>query len=215
MTSDKTAALHDALLRLGPDYDDADWARYDVIPEVKSASDALILSMIRPYDAPEVNLDDPEAWVSIHAWRIAARRRLPALIEPMLRVVDHPDDNQASSQFPKVCGIVGPVAIDGLGSILSDRQRSDMQRILAAQGLEAIARQSGPTDRHRSIARLTRQVENGDTDDRAVSGEAARMLIALNAVSVRQIVLAAYQAGRLTLGLPGEHELKRVFGDPE
>lgn len=215
MTKNESASLHDALIRLGPDYEHADWARYDAIADVTSAPDAAVIALIRPYAVAEVNLDEPEAWVPIHAWRIAACRRLLALIEPMLRVADHPDDNRAYSEFPNVSSMLGPAAIDILGNILMDRQRSDVQRVLAAQGLEAIAKQSSQQNKDRSIGALTRQIENRGSVDGYVNAFAARALIALKAISAREIVLAAYRDGRISLGLPDEEELKRVFGNPD
>jgi hypothetical protein len=210
---DGASTIRAALLQMGPVVNQEDWSAYDRNPELQAASDADILALIEPYPASEVNLDDAVNWVPVRGWRIAAVRGLAACLDPMLAVADHPDDHLASLEFPAVAERIGEKAAAPLLLVLADENRSTTQRQLAASALGAVACRGGPTVRENCISALSRQVEFGPVQDAEINGAAAQALIALKAISARDVLFRAFRAGRVNLGVAGAEELEAAFGD--
>lgn len=206
--------LRKALLRLGPDYEREDWETQMKVPEVAAATDRAVLGLVKPYAEAEVDLDDPANWLPVRAWRIAALRRLPRLLEPMLAVADHDDDHLAFSEFPRVGALIGAGWIAPLSTILGERRRSDAQRMLAARGLGSIAKEAQPADRRRAVAALERQIAIGPAEEGEINAVAAEALIELEATEAKDTLFDAYLAGRVALGVVGIEAMERVFGKP-
>jgi hypothetical protein len=115
--------------------------------------------------------ESAEVWVPMHAWRALGQLRAESSIEPLLQLLDRlddEDDDWAQTDLPKAFGMIGPAAIPGLGSFITDAEHGEWARIAAGEGLVKIVKRF-PESRDRVVAILTEQLRHPDEEDRTVN----------------------------------------------
>lgn len=206
------ASIETELLQLIPPDGGFDHPVYrQLADQFASAHDvATLIGLVKPWPQDVVNFDEARSWLPVHAWRILARQRSLAVIDPLLEVADHPDDYLVFGEFAALAVSLGPRAVPELAKALNDPARSEIQRMLAARGLGAVARQFADA-REPAVSALQRQLENAVPGDGDIGAASAEALIDLHATEAGNIVRAAYAKGLINLGIGGSDRVDEAF----
>src|SRR5262249_12395177 len=148
------------LLTLGePKYPDdrADYAAKGIGPE--HVPDLIRMALDR--DLNEADVDSPEVWAPIHAWRALGHLRASEAGGPVLLRLDRRGaeyDEWISEEVPEVLGKIGPVALPALEDYLGKPEGEDSAPgWAAAEAVGHIAREF-PAARADCIGILTRRL---------------------------------------------------------
>ena len=161
---------------LGEEDSTASWKNYGAVLPPDEYDEAYLLSLL--CDPSFAEEPKPLSWVPLHAWRALAQLHSMAAIEPTLRLAEGDSYQQAYDDFEQLSAEIGEAAITPLTTILTDRLRPRVSRILAAQGLGAIARSASGATRANIVETLREQTRN-IRDAAAVNNAAAHALLAI------------------------------------
>ena len=198
--------------QLGEDHSTDRWRDYRAILPPEEYDETRLLKMLTDPGFPEAPEGSSLPWVPLHAWRALAQMRSVAAIEPVLHLAEGDYYQQAHDDFAKLSAEIGSAAIRPLATILSDHDRSEVSRTLAATGLGAIGHSLSGQARASIVDLLMEQIRGNDESDGWVNGAAAEALMTMEEHSVGSEVLKIYDEGRIQLGMIRSAALTRFFG---
>jgi len=92
-----------------------------------------LVRMALDEDLHGADLESPEVWAPLHAWRALGQLRAESAVEPLLQLLDRSDDDDSMQEdLPRVFGMIGPAAIPGLRDFLADAEHGVWARIAPA-----------------------------------------------------------------------------------
>lgn len=151
-------------------------------------------------------IESPESWAPVHAWRALGQLRSTTAIEPLIGLLSLAErDDWIPSELPKVFAMIGPAAIDPLAEHLGNPTRELFSRASAAESLALIAT-SHPESRAECVAPLVRVLEAFGDNDLLLNAIVIGCLMDLEAVDAAPVMEAAFQAGRVDLRHAGDWE---------
>ncbi|OGT87870.1 MAG: hypothetical protein A2286_01315 [Gammaproteobacteria bacterium RIFOXYA12_FULL_61_12] len=149
--TDKTQML----LELGePTDSDGTWPDY--LQYGFEAGDVpALIAMATNAALNEADEENPEVWAPMHAWRTLGQLGSAEAVGPLVNFFDDfAADDWAMDEIPIVMGMIGESALEPMNSVLSDKGRLEVARVMAADALREIAVKI-PAVRDRVVAALS------------------------------------------------------------
>ena len=147
-----------------------------------------------------------DIWVPLYAWRILGQLRSADAIEPIISILDIlNDDDWAFSEIPVVMGMIGEPAIVPLSRVLSDHEYDEYSRVIVADSLVEIAKQS-PKLRYEIIKHLREYLISPDATSLDLNGLLVCGLIDLKATEVMDEIRLLFQQNYVDISIPGDLE---------
>ncbi|HET9983150.1 MAG TPA: hypothetical protein VFQ38_06175 [Longimicrobiales bacterium] len=168
----------------------------DVPALIRMASDRMLL---------EADLESLESWAPIHAWRSLAQLEAVEAVEPLLALLDAPDNEWLLGEFPALAGMIGRVAIGPLTRFMHDPARYLWARSSAAEGLGDIATRY-PVARDEVVGALVAQLERYPEEDETLNALVIGSLLDLDAVEAAPLIERAFAEDAVDLSVNGDWE---------
>jgi Protein of unknown function (DUF1186) len=186
-----------SLLMLGrpvSSLEDSDYTRHGITAEHIPDLIRLLSDDNPMWDNPDV--ERPEWYAHIHAWRALGQLRAEQAIEPLLSFLADEDDDELSSDWvmeevPATLGRIGPAAIPATVACLNERGMREWGPICYAKALTEIAKQH-PSVRSEVIGHLTKALETAAANDMTFNGFVVADLLKLKAVEAWPAIEAAF-----------------------
>jgi hypothetical protein len=157
---------------------------------------------------PEGEVDAPEVYAPIHAWRalgqLKAEQAIPFLID-LIIWNEEGDMDWIMEEVPDVMGMIGPVCIPALEENLLHLLKLEWAPVTIAHCLTEVGQQH-PQSRATCVKALEAGLENYATNDENVNGFLISYLADLKAVESAPLVEQAYQADMVDLSVQGDFE---------
>jgi hypothetical protein len=100
--------------------------------------------LVRMATDPELlwaDMDTPESWAPVHAWRALGQLRASAAVEPLIGLLGYVErDDWIATELPRVFEGIGAPAIGALTHYLENESNGTFDRGVAAETLVGIAR---------------------------------------------------------------------------
>ncbi len=172
-----------------------------------------LLAMITDESLSNGDLDSPEAWASLHAWRAIGHLRATEAIEPLVGLLDELEDwDYWNEEVPYVFGLIGPAAPPALATFFLDPSHLMYARVTAGNAIAVIGRMH-PETRERCIAILTEGLAAYTENDPSFNALVSTMLLDLEAVEALPTIKQAYDADAADLAVMGDYEdIEIAFG---
>lgn len=203
-----------SLLKLGRPHGEA-WLDYstlglarDHIPDlIRLMEDHELRFMFPLEDAPD-DIDLPEWYAQIHAWRalgqLKAGEAIPAILG-ILHQIDDDDDDWLGSDADDVFALIGRAAVEPLAQYLRDDTHGLYARVEAAKSLHAIGKIHLETrDECKKI--LASVLENYKENDEGLNGFIIYDLARLGAVEHIDLIEKAFKSGSVDEMIMGDFE---------
>jgi hypothetical protein len=234
----------DQLLKLGRPETEDPWLDYvsmglsraDVPELIRLMKDNDLLADLT--EDPPDDVDLPEWYANIHAWRalgqLKAEEAIPAILDIFYQI-DEEDNDWLDGDVKEIFGQIGPAAIQPLGAYLLERKHGIYARGCTSDALARIA-QIYPETRAECVDFIVRALENYEKQDESFNAFLIWDLTELKAVEHIDLIEKAFAgdyvdemvAGdcediKIELGLLGERItparkydfFKRVFRDDD
>ncbi|MGG6265418.1 hypothetical protein ACQ4M3_24445 [Leptolyngbya sp. AN03gr2] len=122
------------------------WMDYQSLGLSESDRFSLI-KMATDHDLYELDSEALEGWAPIHAWRALGQLQVAEAAEPLLKHANEYVDEEGwwdwmAMELPSVFAMIGASIIPDLAAVIQDRTRLSWARVIALDGLEAIAKRS-------------------------------------------------------------------------
>ncbi|HEY5731089.1 MAG TPA: DUF1186 domain-containing protein [Anaerolineales bacterium] len=181
---------------------------HDHIPDlIRLAEDNEMRFMFPPEDAPD-DIDLPEWYAQIHAWRalgqLKAVEAIPSILG-ILHQVDDEDDDWIGEDAEDVFAKIGPTAIDPISEYLRDDTNGMYARVSAAKSLYAIGK-TYPETRDECVKILASILENYKENDEGLNGFIIYDLVRLRAVEHIDLIERAFESGNVDEMIMGDFE---------
>lgn len=156
-----------------------------------------LLAMVADDTLLHADVDDPESWAPIHAWRALGQLGAEAAIDPLIALIEKWDDwDFYTEEVPEVFGLIGPAALPALAAFLDKPIDSPFARGTAAWGIAKVGRMH-PETRETAVRTLMDHLrayrDNGLEFNTALIGPLLD-LEAVEAVPLLREVYAAEEA---------------------
>jgi hypothetical protein len=97
--------------------------------------------MVKDDTLLDADVDDPESWAPIHAWRALGQLGAEAAIDPLVDLIEKWDDwDFYTEEVPEVFRLIGPASLPALTAFLDRPTANPFMRGTAAQGIAKIGR---------------------------------------------------------------------------
>ncbi len=151
--------------------------------------------------------DSLAVWAPIHAMRALGQLRAEAAIQPLIGLFNHTDagDNYAVLSFPKVMGMIGPVAVPALAAFISNPAHKMYPRSYAGDCLAEIGTQY-PVAREECIRSIVAALENFEKNDPGLNGFLVANLLDLKAIEAAPVMERAFAADGVDETITGDWE---------
>ncbi|MBN1318125.1 MAG: DUF1186 domain-containing protein [Anaerolineales bacterium] len=206
------------LLTLGyPDQEDeigSEWLDYCALGLTAEHVPELV-QMIMDKDLHWDVSDIPEIYAPVHARRALGQLRAESAVDSLLQLLrqgDEKDENDewVLEELPHVFGMIGPAAIPGLGSYLTDINNSDWSRISASNSLVEIV-ELFPENRETVIDIFSDQLRLFADQERIFNAYLVSALCSLKAVESAAVIEQAFVADAVDLSVLGDWEEAQIF----
>ena len=157
----------------------------------------------------QASSDSLEVWAPTHAWRALGQLGAKAAVEPLLDLLDNPDDDWSHSEIPIVMKLIGPSAIPAIQSYLADSSRDLYGRLTAASCLEKLGKRY-PKEKEYCIDILAQQLANFKENDPSLNGFLISGLCHLNATNKASDIRRAFAAKRVDYSIIGDWDEVQV-----
>ena len=154
----------------------------------------------------DAELDNPEVYAQIHAWRALAQLRAVEAVQPLLDVqeeLDDLNDDWYLEEFGAVFGLIGPEAIEPVAAYVRDTTRGPFPRQNAAGGLAEIATRF-PESREQVIGILVEELSRHDEEQADLNGSLVADLMNLKAVEAAEAIERAFAANVIDPTIAGD-----------
>ena len=212
MTSAKYSPPVEQLLIYGDcrQMDFENWHNYPEELGITSEHIPELIRMATDADLREFNVDEPQCWASVHAWRILGQLRAEAAIEPLMSLFhEQEEDEWMSEEMPIVYAMISQTAISALTAYLADSSHGTFPRTTASNCLTRIG-QTHPDARSDCVATITQQLELFNENEPDLNGFLICSLIRLKAVESAPVIERAFAAKRVDEFIPGKWESVQV-----
>jgi len=168
-----------------------------------------IPDLIRMLTDPDLNnpeLEGPEFWAPLHAWRTLAQLKAEEALQPLMQLLDEWGWNDwLSEDLPIFCSMIGCAAVPVLEDFLSKEGADPYNRTSISECLQKIA-EDHPSCRQDCIDVLIRQLEKYQTNAHFLNGFLAMALADLKALEALELIRAAYKADCVDISILGDLE---------
>jgi HEAT repeat protein len=203
------------LIKIGRPDPRARWLDYDsvgikaehITELIRVLEDHEMRLMFPPDDAPE-DIDLPEWYAQIHAWRALGQLRAEVAILPLLgilRQIDEDDDDWLSSDVDQVYEMIGGAAVGPLSRYLADEVNPMYARSATGSALAKIGTRH-PTERDRCVAAIAAVLEKFEDNGDAFNGFLIGDLVELKAVERIDLINRAFDAEAVDEFINGDVE---------
>lgn len=156
-----------------------------------------LIRMAVDTDLHKADLETPEAWAPVHAWRALGQLHSETAVHALLAIAPQLLTGDmiwewALEELPEVFSESGPAAIPALAAYLADTSHDETTRSTIIEGLQKLATRQ-PESRADCIAVLTHQLEVFDKDDQETNGSLVAALSHLKALEALPIIKRAYE----------------------
>jgi hypothetical protein len=212
------------------------WVDYQTLGISEDTIPSLI-QMATDEDLYLLDSDVPEGWSPIHAWRTLGQLRAEAAVDPLLNQASKYLDHDGwwdwmALEFPRVFALIGESILPNLTAWMRDQTQDSWVRVIALEGIEALAKQDQSSDvqhsvRQRCIAifleELTQFGENEPEFNAFVIGALAKLKVmeavplmeqAFAAGKVDEMLFGNWDEIQVRLGLKSRDEVPRKPIDP-
>jgi tetratricopeptide (TPR) repeat protein len=160
--------------------------------------------------------DSPDVWAPIHAVRLLGELEVPDSVAPLLRLLDHDDEEWLAEALPEALGRIGQPALAPLRAFLFDRGRTIWARAMAARALTAIAREHAE-QRPEVVAALAARLEPAESrapDDETLNAFVVSELLELQAIEAAPAIVRAYEEDRIDRRIVALVDVRSELGLP-
>ncbi len=172
-------------------------------------TDEHVTELIRMASDAELNgldVESPEVWAPLHAWRALGQLRAEAAAPSLVRLFELLDDDDwVADDLPRVFAMIGPAAIPTLAAYLGDADVEERRRLSVPDCLEQIAL-GHPAVRDDCIAALVGQLEKYRTNGSILNGFLIGALIGLRATPAMDVIRKAFFEDRVDELVAGDVE---------
>ena len=152
------------------------------------------------------DLDSPEAWAPVHAWRTLGQLRAEEAIEPLMCLFHELEAiDLLGEELPIVYGMIGVKAIPALARYLADSSHGNYPRLNAAESLERIG-STIPAAREECVSILTHQLDLFTEQALDFNALLIAHLIDLKAVESMSNIRRAFEEGYVEYAVCGDIE---------
>lgn len=197
------------LLTIGDARKMRQWPNY---PQTYGLTQAHVPDLVRMIQDEELHWaysDTREVWAPIHAWRALGQLRAETAVSAIIDTFPMIDDEDATdwqqSEYPRVLAMIGPAAIAPLQAYLADPRHGLWSRITAVDAFEKIGKQH-PDTQEEIVAILTEQLKRYGRQDPILNSFIISALSEFKAIEAKEIMAAAFKAGRVDLSVEGDWE---------
>ncbi len=171
-----------------------------------------LIKMVTDEELNQADSDSREVWSPVHAWRALGQLKASEALEPLLGLLNNRDDDWISTDFPKLCTLIGVEAIPFLKEFLADSSNHFYARSDAAESLVAISNEY-PETRESNITAIAGELEKFRDNNPIFNGFLISNLVDLKAVETINIIEQAFKANLVDTFIMGDWEDVQVeFG---
>jgi hypothetical protein len=187
----------------------SDWLDY---PALGLAAEHIpeLARMLVDEELDRADSESAEVWAPVHAWRALGQLRAESVIEPLLQLLDHVDDDWAQTDVPEALGMIGPAAIPGISEFLADAERDVWGRIAVSRGLTNVAERS-PETREQAVGIITDQLRRFAEQERVLNAYLVDRLCDLKAIESAALIEEAFAANMVDLSVLGDWEEAQIL----
>jgi HEAT repeat protein len=164
-----------------------------------------LLRMATDEELNQAGSDSKQVWSPVHAWRALGQLKAISALEPLLGLLNNPDDDWISSDLPTLCRLIGLKSIPLLKEFLADSSNNLYARIHTAEALATLS-QEYPETREPNVAAIAQELEKFRDNDSTFNGLLIGILVDLQAVEAIKIMEQAFQANQVDTFLVGDWE---------
>jgi hypothetical protein len=164
-----------------------------------------LIRLVIDEDLNKIELDIPEGWAQVHAWRALGQLRAEEAIEPLLTLLNVDFSDWLLEELPEVFALIGPVALPALAAYIADVSYDEFARICVINGIEQIAIH-WPESRPACIASLMKQLEQFEENEITANGFLISNLVTLQANEAAPLMEQAFADDYVDLSIMGEWE---------
>jgi hypothetical protein len=180
----------------------------DQIPDLIRLVENYELRVMQPPEDLPADVDLPEWYAQIHAWRalgqLKAEEAIPAILG-ILHQVDDEDDDWIGEDASEVFALIGLAAIHPIAEYLKDNANSLFARVAAADALRQIGKVH-PETREECARILASVLENYQQNDEGLNGFIIYDLVELKAVEYLDLIERAFTADTVDEMIMGDFE---------
>ena len=180
----------------------------DHIPDLIRLVEDHELRVMEPPDGLPDDVDLPEWYAQIHAWRALAQLKAQEAIPVILGIlhqVDDQDDDWIGEDADEVFALIGPAAIGPIAEYLKDNTKGLYARVGAAMSLHAIGK-AHPETRDECVRILASVLENHKENDEGLNGFIIYDLVRLRAVEYIDLIEKAFKSESVDEMIMGDFE---------
>jgi hypothetical protein len=151
-------------------------------------------------------MDTPESWAPVHAWRALGQLRASIAVDSLVELLPHVErDDWIGSELPRVFESIGASSIGALSDYVENESNGTFDRGVAAEALVRIARADGAY-RGEIVETLSAVLARYDRNDPLLNSLVMGCLVDLGAVEKASIMESVFQSGRFDLRNLGDWE---------
>ncbi|MEM9448718.1 MAG: DUF1186 domain-containing protein [Cyanobacteria bacterium P01_E01_bin.6] len=168
--------------------DAEEWPNYVEERELTEAHIPELADMLMNPEFDELAQDDPAIYAPLHALRALGQLKSEQAIAPLIEFLSRDDLGDLDREtLPVAVSLIGGAAVEAVGGVLHNEAIALWSRVLAANCLEQMAKQSSG-DRSACIAVLTTQLEHYATNDQSLDSTLVNALAELQATEAASLI---------------------------
>ena len=181
----------------------------DHVPELcRMITDAALWEINEDED-----LNKPEIWGPVHAWRAIGQLKAEAAVEALIEAMRlGQGDDWTSSEMPRVLTMIGPVILPKLAEVLAQQGHEDREALLTAESILSIAEEY-PDARQTCIQIATVQLEHYAQNHAIINAVMISILTKLKAKKTLKLIKRAFDSENVDeMWMGGWEDVQVEFG---
>ncbi len=163
---------------------------------------------------PCFNQVDPESlegWAPIHAWRALAQLRSEEAVEPLLQLLEDPDNYWAHAELPSVIEEIGISALPAIEKFLSEPSHSNDAHIHVVTCLSSIARKH-LVARQACIDLMLKKLEDYQTNGSSLNSYLIEALCQSGATETKSLIKQAFDVDQVDPDIIEREDVEDCLG---
>ncbi len=198
------------LLTYGDCLHKKDWPDYRSELGIKQKHIPELIRMATDPSLHQADSESLEVWGPVHAWRALAQLKAVEAVEPLLSLLNDPDNNWAFFELPLVMGEIGSPALPTLGKLLSDESTRGDVLLCVVYCLTVIAEKHTYT-RQACIELMIKKLEGYKSNDFSLNGYLVEALCKLKAIEALPLIEEAFLKQKVDLSVIGWDDVEDSF----
>jgi len=159
----------------------------------------------------QVDSESLEVWAPIHAWRALAQLRAEEAVEPLLQLLEDPDNYWAHAELPSVIEEIGISALPAIEKFLSEPSHSNDAHIHVVTCLSSIAKKHPPA-RQACIELMLNKLEDYQTNGSSLNGYIIQALCQLGATEAKPLIKQAFDVDQVDPEIVEREDVQNCLG---